>query len=106
MQIHNFQQVTLDMVRKFAVKTLTKSCDLDPLPASVLKVCFPIILPTLTSIINMSLKNGVMPCSLKVAVLMQLQNFRPVSNLIFVSKLIEKAVAFQLNDHILKHHLD
>ena len=36
-QIHNFQQVTLDMVKKFAVKTSTKSCDLDPLPASVSK---------------------------------------------------------------------
>ena len=68
-QIHNFQQVTLDMVKKFAVKTLTKSCDLDLLPASVLKKCFPIILPTPTSIVNMSLKNGVMPYALKVAVL-------------------------------------
>ena len=116
-QIHNFQQVTLDMVKKFAVKTLTKSCDLDPLPASVLKTCFPIILPTLTLVINMSLKNGVMPYALKVAVLKpllkkqdadfeQLQNFRPISNLTFVSKLIEKAVALQLNDHILRHHLD
>ena len=76
------------MVKKFAVKTLTKSCDLDPLPASVLKICFPIILPTLTSIINMSLKNGVMPNALKAAVLKpllkkkdadfeQLQNFPP-----------------------------
>ena len=102
MQIHNFQQVTLDMVKKFAVKTLTKSCDLDPLPASVLKTCFPIILPTLTSIINISLKNGVMPYALKVAVLKPLlkkqdtdfeqsQNFRPISNPTFVSKLIEKA---------------
>ena len=31
---------------------------------------------------------------------------RPISNLTFVSKLIEKAVALQLNDHILRHHLD
>ena len=67
-QIHNFQQVTLDMVKKLALKTLTKSCDLDPLLASVLRTCFPIILPTLASIINMSLKNGVMSCALKVAV--------------------------------------
>ena len=65
----------------------------------------------------MSLKNGVMLYALKVAVLKsllkkqdadfeQLQNFRPISNLTFVSKLIEKAVALQLNDHILRHHLD
>ena len=65
----------------------------------------------------MSLKNGVIPCALKVTVLKpllkkqdadfeQLQNFRPISNLTFVSKLIVKAVALQLNDHILRHHLD
>ena len=57
-----------------------------------------------------------MPNALKVAVLSpllkkqdadteQLQNFRPISNLKFVSKLIEKAVALQLNEHILKHDL-
>ena len=115
-QIPNFQQVNLDMVKIFSEKTLTK-CDLDPVPASVLKTCFPIILPTLTLVTNVSLKNGVMPYALKVAVLKpllkkqdadfeQLQNFRPISNLTFVSKLIEKAVALQLNDHILRHHLD
>ena len=60
-----------------------------------------------------------MPCALKVAVLKpllkklyadfeQLQNFRPISNLTFVSKLIEKAVALQLikRPYILRHHLD
>ena len=84
---------------------------LDPLPASVLKTCFPIILPTLISIINMSLKNGGMPCALKVAALKpllkkqdahfeQLQNFRPIANLTFVSKLIEKAVALQFETTI------
>ncbi|KAL9965576.1 hypothetical protein ACROYT_G029392 [Oculina patagonica] len=115
-EIHNFQQVTLDQVKVFATKTSSKSCELDPVPASVLKTCLPVILPTLTSIINMSLMTGIMPHALKVAVLRpllkkqdadteQLQNFRPISNLKFVSKLIEKAVASQLNDHILKHHL-
>ncbi|KAL9975453.1 hypothetical protein ACROYT_G012614 [Oculina patagonica] len=115
-EIHNFQQVTLDQVKVFATKTSSKSCELDPVPASVLKACLPVILPTLTSIINMSLMTGIMPHALKVAVLRpllkkqdadteQLQNFRPISNLKFVSKLIEKAVASQLNDHILKHHL-
>ena len=65
----------------------------------------------------MSLKNGVMPCALKVAVLkpllkkqdadfQHLQNFRPISNITFVSKLIENAVALQLKDHILRHYLD
>ena len=116
MDFLNFQQITLDQVEKFATRTTPKSCELDPVPASVLKTCLPVILPTLTSIINMSLMTGIMPDALKVAVLSpllkkqdadteQLQNFRPISNLKFVSKLIEKAVASQLNEHILKHDL-
>ena len=115
-EIHNFQQITLDQVKRFATKTSSKSCELDPIPASVLKTCLPVILPTLTSIINMSLMTGKMPHALKFAVLRpllkkqdadteQLQNFRPISNLKFVSKLIEKAIALQLNEHISKHHL-
>ena len=58
-----------------------------------------------------------MPCALKITVLKsflkkqdadfeQLQDFRPISNLTFVSKLIEKASALQLNNHILRHQLE
>ena len=32
-----------------------KSCDLDPIPASILKECKSTLLPVLTSIVNMSL---------------------------------------------------
>ena len=41
-----------------------------------------------------------------MVILSNYKNFHPISNLTFVSKLIEKAVALQLNDHILRHHLD
>ena len=37
----------------------------------------------------------------------QFQNFRLISNLKVVSKLVEKAVAaIQLTDHVMSHHLD
>ena len=36
----------------------------------------------------------------------QFQNFRPISNLKEVSKLLEKAVVIQLTDHVMGHHLD
>ena len=36
----------------------------------------------------------------------QFQNVRPISNLKVVSKLVEKVVATQLTDHVMKHHLD
>ena len=58
-----------------------------------------------------------MPDALKVATLSptlkksdadfeQFQNFRPISNLKVVSKLVEKAVAIKLTDHVMAHHLD
>ena len=58
-----------------------------------------------------------MPKSFKTAVLSpllkkadadynQFSNFRPVSNLSLLSKLVEKAVAVQLTNYIVSHHLD
>ena len=36
----------------------------------------------------------------------QFQNFRPISNLKVVSKVVEMAVAIKLTDHVMAHHLD
>ena len=36
----------------------------------------------------------------------QFSNFRPVSNLCLISKMIEKAVAIQLTNHIVNNHMD
>ena len=58
-----------------------------------------------------------MPNALKVAALSpslkkpdadfkQFSNFRPISNLTLNSKIIEKAVAEQLTDHVKTYHLD
>ena len=68
-------------------------------------------------IINLSLSTGVVPDALKVAILSptlkksdadfeQFQNFRPISNLRVVSRLVEKAVVIQLTDHVMGHYLD
>ena len=84
----------------------------------VLKGCLTVLLPTIMRIINLSLSTGVVVLdALKVATLSptlkksdadfeQFQNFRPISNLKVVSKLVEKAVAIQLTDHVMALHLD
>ena len=87
-----------------------KSCDLDPIPASILKTCQSALLPVLTNIVNMSLQSASTPAALKEAVIKpklkkdnldseDYSNFRPISNLKVVSKIIEKAVSCQLSDH-------
>ena len=108
----NFTEVTLEEIKKFSRKPLSKSCELDPLPVLVLKGCLTVLLPTIMRIINLSLSTGVVPNALKVATLLptlkksdadfeQFQNFRPISNLKVLSKLVEKAVAIQLTDYVM-----
>ena len=82
---------------------LSKSCCLDPLPALLFKDCFPVLLPTITRMVNLSLTTGFMPDALKIVSLSptpkkptadfkQFPNFRPISNLKLISKLVEKPV--------------
>ena len=77
----------------------SKSCKLDPIPTTVLKVMVPKILPLITKIVNTSLGDGVFCREWKTAVVRPLlkklgldlifPNYRPVSNLIIISKVIE-----------------
>ena len=45
------------------------------------------------------IKKNTMDCNI-------LNNYRPVSNLTFVSKVIEKAVAFHLNKYLINNNLN
>ena len=49
-----------------------KSCELDPLPTWILKECIAELLPVITGIVNKSLRDSLMPTSLKTAPIRQL----------------------------------
>ena len=115
--LHDLRAVSLEEVRGFASKSSCKSCNLNPLPVSVVKGCLDILLPVITWIVNLSLMKGAMPESFKLAELLpslkkpdadseNFKNFRPISNLPMFSKVIEKAAADQFNRHVLTSHLD
>ena len=82
-----------------------------PIPTNLLKRCSDALAPAITRIINASLSRGEVPPSFKEAIVTPLlkkpgleltyKNYRPVSNLSFLSKPTERAV----NDQI-KHHMD
>ena len=55
-ELNSFHEVSQEDVKKFSYQPLSKSCCLDPLSSSVLKGCFPVLLPTITRIVNLSLK--------------------------------------------------
>ena len=89
-----------------------KSCELDPLHTCLLKECIVELVPLITDIVNMSLRVSMIPKSLKTALIRSLlkktgldsdilKNYRPVSNLPFISKIIENVMSGMLNEHLI-----
>ena len=107
-----FQHVTVDEVRKFITNSPTKSCSLDPIPTWLLKKeVLEELLPIITTLINASLSEGRFPATFKSARVVplikkpnadreNLKNYRPISNLSFISKVTERVVAAQLQKYL------
>ena len=88
-----------------------KFCSLDPIPTWLLIECIDELLPFLVKIVNSSLESGVFPSTYKKAIIKpsikdikecpdSFKNYRPVSNISFLSKLCEKTVLSQLNVYL------
>ena len=106
-----FSPISEADVKRLIMAAPTKSCDLDPIPTQLLKSCIDVLLIPISKLINLSISEGVFPTAFKTAHVTPLlkkptlckdnmKNFRPVSNLSFVSKLIEKVVASRMQSHI------
>ena len=78
--------------------------------------CLDDVLPTVTDIINQSLSSDIVPQHFKHAIVKpllkktnldpeDLKNYRPISNLPFLSKVLERIVLLQLLDHLKYHNL-
>ena len=64
----SFEPVTTEYLLSVVTKCVPKSCDLDPMPTSVLLDCLDVVLPSITDIINGSLVSGVFPSFYKSAI--------------------------------------
>jgi hypothetical protein len=89
-----------------------KQCQLDPAPTWIIKATADILAPFLTNMFNRSLSEGHLPTSQKTAIISPLlkksgldttqsSNYRPIANLPFTSKILEKIVDEQLTTHLL-----
>ena len=104
-----FSLLTESQVKSVIMSMKTKSCELDPMPTHLLKSEIDIFLPSLTRLVNLSLGNGVFSKSWKCAIVRPLlkktgleliyKNYRPVSNLEFISKLTERCALLQFIEH-------
>ena len=103
-----FQQHLVDKVCKLINSAEAKSCELDPIPSQLLKTNSREIEPAITEILNLLLKTGEFCEELKQALLHPLlkkhglelafPNYRPVSNLPYLCKIIEQAVCNQITE--------
>ena len=103
-ELNHFKSVSCDELSDLVPRSTLKSCMLDPIPASVLKNCFDLLLPFIIKVVNFSLqKYTLTPDTKRVIVRPSLKkpsldyqlykNHRPLSNLMFLSKCCEKITA-------------
>ena len=101
--ISNFQEVAEYDIKNLIDKVGKKSCELDPVPATIFQGCKKTLLPIITKITDEFLQSGCMPEKLKEAMLKpklkkdsleceEYTNCRRISNLKVLSKVSEKAV--------------
>ncbi|MCH1596002.1 MAG: reverse transcriptase family protein [Flavobacteriaceae bacterium] len=112
----NFTPLSDEDILKLIKSMPCKSCELDPLPTRILLDHIDVLLPSIAKIINMSLATSHFPKSMKQALVRPLlkkpsldqdalRNYRPVSNLSFISKLTEKAADKQFSAHFSNNNL-
>ena len=104
-----FELLTEQEVERYIRTSPSTTCPLDPIPTDLLKVCMKETLPVITQLLNKCLATGKMPRPFKEALVIpllkkknleiQFKNFRPISNLPFLSKVLERVVIHQLSTH-------
>ena len=88
----------------------SKSSALDPIPTTLLKLCLPDVISSLVNIVNKSFSTSTVPKFYKQAIVRPLlkkasldpnvlSNYRPVSNLLFEHKFLERVVLNQLDQY-------
>ena len=100
-----------DEISKIIKASAAKSCDLDPASTFLVKECLDVLLPHLTRLFNVSIQSGCLPLSQKTAMVMprlkksgldpaEIKNYRPILNLPFMSKVIEKLILSQITRYL------
>ena len=104
-----FEPLSTSDVTKIIFGMKTKSGEIDPIPMKLLKEILPSVIEPITKIVSTSLQKGIFSKHWKMAVIRPLlkklglelttSKYRPVSNLTFLSKVVEKAALSQLVAH-------
>ena len=109
-----FNPLSSDVLSCLIRKLNKTTCVLDPFPTKLLMSQLSSILDISVCIVNLCFSSGIFPTPCKSSIIFPLikkqgldpeilKNYRPVANLSFISKIIEKAIATQIHDHLLNN---
>ena len=109
--LYEFTDSTVADIKHIILHSTSKTCALDPVPTSILKDNAETFAPLIMKIVNASLQSGTVPADMKHALVTPLHkrhgldtnnlaNYRPVSNIGFVSKVLERYVPNAVREHI------
>ena len=109
-----FQPLSCDVLASIINKLSRTTCGLDPFQTKLLMSHLSSIINIILRIVNLCFSSGDFPASCKSAIISPLikkqgldyeilKNYRPVANLSFISKIIEKAIATQIHGHLINN---
>ena len=104
--MQHFKLPTVKDIQNVISSSPSKQSTLDPIPTSIIKSCLHVFAPVITDAVITSLSSCCVPCSLETAVITCsqlpkkpnldpdiLNRYRPISNLPFLSKVLENVVS-------------
>ena len=108
---NHFEAVSLASLKTIVDKLKPSACPTDVIPPRLFKEVWDTVGPNIQCILNSSLASGIVPMYFKQAVVQPLikkpnldstvlSNFRPISKLPFISKILEKVVLLQLQEFL------
>ena len=115
-KLSSFALPTPDEIKTIVMDAPPKSCNLDPAPTWLVKDTINELVPIVSYIVVTSVQSSVMPEKYKTSYISpllkktglnpeSLLNYRPISNLPFISKVIERFVANQLTVYLQENDL-
>jgi len=111
-----FSEITADDVSRLIGRAKNKTCNLDPVPTWIVKEFADQLSPFVSLLFNASLRGGSFPSRMKHAMVIpglkkvgldqnDLGNYRPISNLSFLSKLLERCAYEQITEYLHENDL-
>ena len=110
-QLSEFHLPDNNTIKKLIISMSSKTCSLDPMPTQVVKKHVHLPITVIGQIVRSPLSSGTFPILLRIShVKTKLKqhdldknlfsSYRPVSNIAFLSKVMEKIVANQMHTYL------